>query len=93
MNKEKISPRYVGASWNYVIKYLFYNDLFNLAVANKFLGNYIGNTPALWRFLSLHHAADICINFSAMSTEMLAGDVDLTVSQLSELSTEMMFDT
>ena len=58
---------------------MVHDDIFNLAVVNKFLGTYIGSTAALWRHLSLHHASDIYINFSAMSSEMLAGDVDLTV--------------
>ena len=80
LSGKNFCPRYVGASWKYIIECMVYDDIFNLAVVNKFLGNYIGNTAALWRYLSLHHASDIYINFSAMASEMVAGDVDLTVS-------------
>lgn len=77
---ENFRPRYVGASWNYVIKFMVCDDLFNLAVANEFLGSYIGCTPTLWRILSMRHAKDICKHFRTAANEMVAGDLHLPVS-------------
>ena len=90
MSGQNFCPRYVGASWKYALKFMCYNDIFNLAVANRFLASYIGNTAALWRVLSLDHATDIYINFSAMASEMVAGDVDLTVSKIVSFTLECM---
>ena len=75
---ENFRPRYIGASWKHVINCMVYDDVFNLAAANVFLGSYVGCTPALWRSLSLRHASTICRNFRA--NEMVAGDLHFPVS-------------
>ena len=78
---ESFRPRYIGSSWKYVITFMGYNELFNLAVANQFLGDYVGLNATLWRSKSLQHATDICSNFRTMANEMVAGDLHLPVSK------------